>query len=196
MLARIRHAARQLFAERGYAAATTKEIARLADVSETLLFRYHGDKASLFNEVVTAPFQQLMDAFVRQHPDASADSTREADIRRFTRNVFELFEGNEEMFRALLTGPSLRGSSDTSPSLKGLTGFFAQAVEQVRGRYEAAGQEPPFDLAIGVRLGFGMIASSVLLRDSLFPDRPPERGAVIQALEQLIAYSLLGPSAD
>src|SRR6218665_1434156 len=41
---RICDAARQLFAERGYAGTATREIARQADVSETLLFRYYGDK--------------------------------------------------------------------------------------------------------------------------------------------------------
>lgn len=56
---RIRDAARHLFAERGYGGTTTREIARLADVSETLLFRYYGDKAGLLNEVVIAPFHAL-----------------------------------------------------------------------------------------------------------------------------------------
>src|SRR5690349_19154292 len=86
---RICDAARQLFAERGYGSTTTREIARLADVSETLLFRYYGDKATLFNGVVIAPFQQLMDEFVEAHPDPAADLDREADTRRFTRHVYE-----------------------------------------------------------------------------------------------------------
>lgn len=98
---RIRDAARQLFAERGYAFATTKEIARLADVSETLLFRYYGDKASLFEDVVTAPFNRLMEEFVARHPDPK-DPGRDTDARRFVRDVYALFEENREMFRALL----------------------------------------------------------------------------------------------
>ncbi|MBW8755882.1 MAG: TetR/AcrR family transcriptional regulator, partial [Sphingomonadales bacterium] len=105
ILQRIREAARKLFADRGYGSTTTREIAQLADVSETLVFRYYRDKATLFNEVVTEPFQQLMDAFVRRHPDSSMDGTVDADTRRFTRQVFELFEENAEMFRALLSGP-------------------------------------------------------------------------------------------
>jgi AcrR family transcriptional regulator len=190
---RIRQAARQLFAERGYNAATTKEIARLADVSETLLFRYYGDKAKLFDEVVTEPFQRLMDEFITRNPDPIADTGQEADTRRFTRQVFELFETNEGMFRALLTGPAA-GSKSDRPGLGGLAHFFDQGVEQVQRRYEAAGLSPPFDLQIGVRLGFAMIASSVLMRDSLFPGWTPDRDALIQALEQLVAQSLTGPA--
>jgi AcrR family transcriptional regulator len=188
----LRDAARQLFAERGYGSTTTREIARVADVSETLLFRYYTDKSRLFNEVVTQPFQALMNDFVQRHPDASADGTVDADTRRFTRQVYELFEQNADMFRALVAGapPDV---DDSRPGLAGLTIFFDQAVDQVHRRYEAAGLEPPFDLRIAVRLGFGMIASSVLLRGSLFPDWTPDREATIHALEHLVAHSLTGP---
>ncbi|GGC02947.1 hypothetical protein GCM10011494_21840 [Novosphingobium endophyticum] len=191
---RIREAARQLFAERGYAAATTREIARLADVSETLLFRYYGDKATLFSEVVTEPFQKLMDDFVQRNPDPKFTGTREEDTRRFTRQVFELFEANEEMFRALMAGPRVSGGNDGASGFAGLSAFFHESVDQVSALYEAAGMEPSFDLRIGVRLGFGMIASSVLMRDSLFPDWTPDRNAMIHALEELVARSLAGPA--
>lgn len=190
---RISEAAQQLFSERGYDAATTREIARLADVSETLVFRYFGDKATLFDEVVIAPFQRLMDASIARHPDPTADFDREAETRRFTRQVFELFEGNEAIFRAMLAGPS---AGDSAPGLRGLAPFFEQSVDQVKQRYASAGLAPPFDLSIGVRVGFGMIAASVLLRDALFPDSPPDREALIDVLEKLVAHSLMGPATD
>jgi AcrR family transcriptional regulator len=193
---RICDAARQLFSERGYGSTTTREIARLADVSETLLFRYYGDKATLFNDVVIAPFQQLMDAFVTLHPDPTANFDREAETRRFTRQVYGLFEDNEEMFRALLAGPARPDGEEPTPGLRGLAPFFDQSVDQVQRRYASAGIDPPFDLHIGVRLGFGMIAASVVLRDALFPDARPDREAVINVLEQLVAGSLLGPPLD
>ena len=194
MQQRIRDAARQLFAEHGYGGTTTRNIARLADVSETLLFRYYGDKAGLFNEVVIAPFHALMAAFVKRHPDPTAPYPKQAETRRFSRAVYELFEGNEAMFRALLTGPATSGE-DAEPQLRGLAPFFDESVRQVRQRYTLAGIDPPFDLSIGVRLGFGMIAASVLLREALFPDAPG-RAAILDVLEQLIAQTLVGPPAD
>ena len=191
---RIVDAARRLFAERGYSATTTKEIARLADVSETLLFRYHGDKAALFDAVVIQPFQRLMDEFVAQFPDPTGPGAREAS-RAFTRQVYELFEANEGLFRALLN-ERLPSSDDMPRPLAGLDPFFRAAVAQVAQRYRAAGIEPPLDLAIGVRIGMGMIASSVLLRDHLFPQSPPDRAALIQALEHVVLQGLSGPQPD
>ena len=46
-------AAKELFAEEGYDAAATKEIARRAGCSESLIFRYFGDKQGLFEAVVS-----------------------------------------------------------------------------------------------------------------------------------------------
>ena len=189
----IREAARELFAQRGYASTTTREIARVADVSETLVFRYFRDKASLFDEVVTAPFQQLMNDFVARHPDPTAGGYRHTVARQFTRRVYETFEANEPIFRALLSGPAAEGGA---PTLKGLDRFFEQSVDQVERRYAKAGEAPPFDLRIAVRLGLGMIAASVLMRGSLFPDGPPPREALIDALEGIVERSLGGPALD
>ena len=192
MVQRLEAAAHDLFAGRGFAATTTREIARLAGVSETLLFRYYGDKAGLFDAVVTAPFKRLMDDFVQRHPGPAADDDRATDMRRFTRQVYELFEANETMFRALLNGPAGDGIG-SKPSLAGLIPFFDEAVNQVARQYSAAGQIPPIDLTVGVRLGMGMIASSVLMREMLFFDHTPGREAVITALAYTVEHALSGP---
>lgn len=190
---RIRDAARQLFAERGYAFATTKEIARLADVSETLLFRYYGDKATLFEDVVTAPFNRLMEEFVARHPDpkepsSNADARR--DVRRFVRDVYALFEENREMFRALLF--QMPGDTRGQPAMlfSGLDSFFAKSTA-----YAAGGGSPGIDYAISVRLGFGMIASAVLFQPALFSPEA-DRSAVITALEQAIAHMMWQRPSD
>jgi AcrR family transcriptional regulator len=177
---RIREAARQLFAERGFAFATTKEIARLADVSETLLFRYYGDKATLFDEVVTAPFNQLMEAFVARHPDP-ADPDRDSDARRFVRDVFRLFDEHQAMFRALLFQMPGDGRGQPPMLFGGLDSFFEKSAA-----YAAQNGRPGVDYGIATRLGFGMIASAVLFQPALFaPDT--DRTALINALEQMIA---------
>ena len=46
-------AATEVFAEHGYEAALTKEIARRAGCSESLLFRYFGDKQGIFEHIVS-----------------------------------------------------------------------------------------------------------------------------------------------
>ncbi len=48
----IRHAAAQLFAERGFEGAGTREIAEKAGVSASLLHGYYGSKMSLFKDIL------------------------------------------------------------------------------------------------------------------------------------------------
>lgn len=56
---RLLDAARRLFAERGYEAATVRDIANAADLSTGAVFASFSDKADLFNEVIIADYQAL-----------------------------------------------------------------------------------------------------------------------------------------
>lgn len=49
---KIMDAAKQLFSVNGYAAVTTKEIAKQANISEVTIFRYFDNKRNLFNVIV------------------------------------------------------------------------------------------------------------------------------------------------
>ena len=180
---RIQGAARQLFAERGYASATTKEIARMADVSETLLFRYYGDKRSLFNEVVTAPFNRLMESFVERHPDRS-DGSRDQDALKFVREVFTLFEDNQEMFRAILFRVSGEGREQFGRPPGGMDNFFAKAADYAPDVIEAG-----FSYDVAMRLGFGMIASAALFQEAFFP-HGADRDELLGTLEQMVARAV------
>lgn len=187
VIERICDAARQLFAERGYHGATTREIARLADVSETLLFRHYGSKSVLFDEVVAQPFNRLMQDFLTQYPTVENRKTGE---RRNFFAAYDLVEKNRSLFIALLSTNSLSPENGSGPSFDGLSAFFkAAAVEQIQ-KYADLGETPPFDIELGIRLAFGMLASSVLLRDWLFPEGAPPPGEVIDLLEQMVNRAL------
>jgi len=150
----------------------------------------------LFSEVVTEPFQALMDDVLARYPDPTAEGYSAEASRPFTRRVYELFEENEAMFRAILAGPPVNGAEEKVSPFKGLDLFFRQSVDQVLLRYAKTGEQPSFDLGIGVRLGLGMIAASVVMRDSLFPDAPPDREGIILALEEIVERALSGPRLD
>lgn len=63
-------AATSVFTESGYQAAATKEIARRAGCSESLIFRYFGDKQGLFESVVS----RQIDHAVTRAEDRIAES--------------------------------------------------------------------------------------------------------------------------
>jgi AcrR family transcriptional regulator len=58
---RLLAAAKQLVTERGYDAATVRDIAAAADLSTGAVFASFNDKADLFNEVILADYAALLD---------------------------------------------------------------------------------------------------------------------------------------
>lgn len=72
---RLLAAAKQLVTERGYDAATVRDIAAAADLSTGAVFASFSDKADLFNEVILADYAALlqrMDAVVAEENSARA----------------------------------------------------------------------------------------------------------------------------
>lgn len=107
--AKILDAARQAFAERGYAQTGIRDIAALADVSSTLLLRYYGTKTALFEAALVAamPLAELLAGIERarfgetlaglfldakleiQPPSIIALSTGDADARAIATQVMD-----------------------------------------------------------------------------------------------------------
>jgi AcrR family transcriptional regulator len=162
----------------------------VADVSETLLFRYYGSKAVLFDEVVCAPFNDVMRAFLDERAKLSGDEQLKASEHHIFVAVYELFEKNQSLFTALLSARGME-NEDTGPlPFDGLLSFYKEGTREQLEAYTARDERPPFDMAIGLRLAFGMLAASVLLKDWLFPDRSPSRDEVVDVLETMVSRAL------
>lgn len=74
--ARIFQAARELFDRRGYAAATTQEIADLADVASGTLFRYATTKAELLLMVYNEEYRAAIERGIHAAADESGAERR------------------------------------------------------------------------------------------------------------------------
>lgn len=179
---RICDSAKRLFAELGYAATTTREIAREADVSESLLFRYFGGKAALFEHVVGQPLNQLIQEVLSQ-AEAPDDQRHISDTHRLVNATFSLFLENEGMFRAIMDNSRDARSPESSSEFDK---YFDASADQLRRIYAAKNVSSSLDLDIAARLGFGMIASGVLMRDWLFPEPQPSDEDISRALETMI----------
>lgn len=183
----IRNAARTLFAERGFSATTTREIAQTAQVSETLLFRYYGDKARLFDAVIYGPFTQTIHDFIHtQSKERFGDGPDPYLL------IYELLEENRELLRALVFGgpPPDRGPDEVGA---GFEPFLQESIADLQRSHHAAGFEPDFDVDTGVRLAFGMMASAVLMQDWLFPPENRNRDHLVSVLEVMVQRALSAP---
>jgi len=182
-------AARELFTTKGYAGATTKEIAERAGVSERLLFSHFGSKDELFQVAVEEPFLELVADYMRSWEVNVPELTSEDRIHRFVSGLFDLAGENRAILRSALArraesgeDPEERLISDLARALGGLEGT-AVAVEEP---YGFRGLDPPVTVAAAGAMIFGM----ALLDDLLFPpgSRRPSRDRLTREMTQLLFH--------
>jgi AcrR family transcriptional regulator len=75
-------AATTVFSERGFARATTKEIAKVAGVAEGTIYRHFADKRDLFYAAFSAKSALTADGFLRL-PELAGKETIRENLRRF-----------------------------------------------------------------------------------------------------------------
>jgi AcrR family transcriptional regulator len=160
-------------AARGYAGATTRQIAAAAGVSEVTLFRKYGSKAELVKRAISALVEQTEFETATQYT---------GDIRADLLRVLQAYQQavilHERFFFALFA--EFRHSPELADSFSQPFGLF-QSIGELLSRYQAQGvlkaENPLHSVAslFGPLLYFSMIAHSV--GDTLMP--PMEIATVV-----------------
>ena len=104
------HAARQLFADQGYAATSTPDIARAAGVTRGALYHHFPDKAGLFRAVVAKEFEAVAASIEAASADA-AGSPLEA-LRQGSRGFLGAMQDRGRVRIMLLDGPAVLGHAE------------------------------------------------------------------------------------
>jgi AcrR family transcriptional regulator len=159
-------AAREVFAEKGYAGATTREIAERASVREGHLFQQFETKQALFEAAILLPFQE----FVRRYADDWADrfTDTSAPEQMLTSYVRELYSVVREQ-RDLLLALPIDGILDEVNATRALLDRLADLAADVAALHDFA-----IDPQIVVRLVFVQVTTTALFADQLLPGRDQE----------------------
>ena len=195
--------ARVLFAERGYAGTSTREIARAASVTEPMIFRHFGSKAKLFEEAVLAPFNTFVSEYVAGWA-ARPRGMKSAyvETHEFYRGVYDVLSANRrlihEMIGARAVGGPLSADATSAPQLGALLEQFEAIIEREIGDRGFR----PFDPAVVTRIIFGLVFSIAMFGDWMFEGatRPqPSVEAFIDEMARLTIYGAYpedtGPAA-
>ncbi|MBV9509631.1 MAG: helix-turn-helix transcriptional regulator, partial [Caulobacteraceae bacterium] len=186
--------ARELFAERGYANATTRDIASWAGASEVLLFRYFRSKAQLFEEAISEPFDEFMHEMSLQRSQAFSEGADVATAgRMFAEALYRRLLNERQLILSLITTRAYEGGAGGGERPHGLQHYFAAAQNNLKGMYEREGASPEVDPALSARVAFAAVVACALLEDWLFADLagPDE---VAEALGRFVARGLFGHS--
>lgn len=175
-------AATRVFAVKGFAGATTKDIAREVDIGESTLYNYFESK----REIMLAILDEYKQVFDADFHEASELRNREAFVDLVDRTI-DLFTSRAAFTRALIAEawvdddvlenyvvPRLRQISGL------LQGFFAERAE--------AGSFRPVDSQLVARLALGMFFSLVIpvARGAEAPPPPEKRRALAEAMVSVL----------
>lgn len=178
-------AAREVFAELGYAGASTKEIARRAEVGEVLLFRHFGTKAGLFDVAVLGPFEKFVDDYARQW---TQHNMRGESLQQMSRSYIEVLYGfleeNRQLVVALLSAKAHHAT--TAVRLDELFHRLETIVRDGAMQYGLPSRDP----TTTVRLTFGLVLSAAIHAEILFPAGPAVTRTEI--IDELTRYMLHG----
>lgn len=176
-------AAAQMFADKGFAKATTREIAHEADVAEGTLYNYFQNK----REMLLA----MADEMETPLDSAMIAASKEQDDRTAVVSLFEaaldLSETQMPFIRALLNEAWL----DDDVLEQFFTARLARIEEQVRAYINdriAAGAFRPFDPDLGARVVMGMYFGLILpvIRGIAPVPSAEERHALAETLAGLV----------
>lgn len=190
-------AARELFAEQGPRATTTRQIAERAKVSEDLIFRYYGSKNGLLREAVIRPIVDLLESlrpdWVADHEAALGD-----DHDRSVAVVGQLFDavhGNRTvvltMLQVLTGGPG----EMNDPEVRALANQMYEPMEPAFRHYLARNGFRDTDPALMLRLIMILIGASAAYIPGTYlnGDPVPQRDRIVDELVNFIHYGLRRP---
>ena len=191
--------ARRLFAARGYAGASTREIATEAGVNEALIFRHFGNKVGLFRAAVVEPFRELIDDFVDEWEATyvSNSMTTEDLTGAWIHALHDLMREHRDLVVALIAANSFDAESD--PEGGPLSDAFARPLERLERftRREMAGRGLAANPTVAVRATFGMVLSMAVFDDWFFSGiaRPPSGETIAREMTDLVVFGVAGRKA-
>jgi AcrR family transcriptional regulator len=182
-------AAQDVFNRKGYAGASTREIADLAAVSETLIFRYFRNKAGLFREAVVRPFVDLIDSEIERLSSRSEPTELSRDdTRDFVAAMYDVFREHRALAALVFAADALVESELSATGVidevrAAIDRFVSYASKEARATGKAL-SPAAHDLAI--RGHMAMVAGVATFGPWYFGKRRPSRKAVIDELTEWV----------
>ena len=155
----------QAVIERGYAGATTKEIAAAADVSEVTLFRKYGSKAQLVKLAITAMAEQTDFASAARYTgDISAD------LLRVVETYQQVVDTHGQFFSSIVL--EMLRIDELAETVNAPVAIF-RSIGALLARYQAEGRLRPEEPLHAVAGLLGPLIYTTLMRTAILDDDLP-----------------------
>lgn len=158
---RLLNAAIEVFSTEGYVGATTREIARVADVSEVTLFRHFQSKEQLLSAVAQHITALRTEAFTHQD-EWTYDLRR--DLLHYAQLHDDMLEEYQALFRMFI-GEAQRHPTEALEVLqRSFLPLREQLISYLQTCVERGSVRPDVDLSVAVDQLTGMLLSGMIRR--------------------------------
>lgn len=194
----ILESARELFATKGYAGTSTREIAEHAGVYEKMIYRRFGSKAELFEAAVLEPFNEVvtsyLDAWAAQA--ATGDASLEQLADAFAPPLYRTMRDSRKLVLALMAAEEFH-AEDFQGTERTLAAEIHRHVMRMAPPAEIEvirRSLPDVDVAPMVLISWGLIIGTALLEPALKLGRDDADGRdrLIEELTKFLLYGIAG----
>jgi AcrR family transcriptional regulator len=189
---KIIEAAVEIFAEKGFAATSTNEIAQKAGVAEGTIFRHYRTKKDLLISIVTPIMAKLVAPFVLRDFHRVLDTEYESFedfLRAVMRNRLDFAMKNAPVIKIMLHEIPFHPELHTQFRVQ-IFPQVAERVERVVTHFQSRGElivMPPVTL---LRMGATAIVGYILMRSLIMPENNWNDDEEIERTIQFIMHGL------
>jgi AcrR family transcriptional regulator len=194
----VQQAAHDLFSKQGYHGTTTRQIAEMAGVGESVLFRNFGSKAELFETTILSSFSDFVNHWAKTWNVSVTSKSDPTEVARsFVKGFYVLASEHKELFRTLVAARVEGGEPTLAEVAERVSGKLAdnlRTVQSVLREHGAARGFRELDAPVTVAVSVGSVLSLVLLDDWLFPSdrRRPGKSRQVEETVQMLLYGVTG----
>jgi AcrR family transcriptional regulator len=187
-------AAQQVFTERGYASASTREIAERANAAEPLIFRHFGKKAKLFAAAVFDPIERTLDGHLDElRKMYNTPRSPIENIRSYVEVILGTIRRNKRLFIAYLNAITFHAEdfaqsegSHAPPSFQDRLVYLERTSSEVEGKSTLVILDRHFE----IRLILLFLCSVGLFDDLFFDALEQDDERVIRSVVKLLTMGV------
>jgi AcrR family transcriptional regulator len=192
--AQILQAAAAVFAEKGFDAATIRDVARAAGVAEGSIYLYFKNKQDLLVHLPRQFIQPPVESLRAASMSATAAPTPEELLSAIVRNIAQVVLQNRELIRVFFTSLPTMDEATRAEYLQEGPGYALEFLQEYIRAQQAAGIfRADLDPAITARSLPGMMLFFLLVQEILQPRDMPrfEYDAVIPNVIQVFLHGVM-----
>jgi AcrR family transcriptional regulator len=187
-------AAQQVFTERGYAAASTREIAERAKAAEALIFRHFDKKAKLFAAAVFDPIERTLDEHLGElRKMYNSPRSPIEGMRSYVEAILGTIRHNKRLFIAYLNAITFHAEdfaqsegSHAPPSFQSRLVYLERTSSEIQGNSRVVILDRHFE----IRLILLFLCSVGLFDDLFFDALEQDDERVIRSVVKLLTMGV------